>query len=73
MSSLPQSSVRHENVSRRAYSIWERNGRPDGNEQEHWYVAERELMQTGVPSMAAEIADDPKPGTDVRAKGKSKR
>lgn len=65
------SAPRHEEVARRAYTIWERNGRPEGNEQEHWYLAERELMQTGVPSIAAEIADDPRPGSAGRAKGKA--
>jgi hypothetical protein len=73
MSTLSKSTIRHEDVSRHAYSIWERNGRPDGNEQEHWYVAERELMQTGTPSIAAEIADDPRPGMAGKARGKSKR
>ena len=74
MSTPPSSSLRHEDVASHAYTIWERNGRPDGNEQEHWYVAERELMQTGVPSLAAEIADDPRPAAISLAKARlSKR
>jgi hypothetical protein len=73
MSSRPESTVCHDDLSRRAYTIWERNGRPDGNEQEHWYLAERELMQTGVPSIAAEIADDPQAGMAGQVKGKIKR
>jgi hypothetical protein len=73
MSTLTKSTVRHEDVSRRAYSIWEKNGRPEGNEQEHWYVAERELMQTGVPSIASEMANDRRPAMAERATGKSKR
>ena len=58
MSSPVASAVPHEEVARRAYTIWEKKGRPERSEQEHWYDAERELMQTGVPSVAAEIAND---------------
>ena len=32
-------------VSRRAYEIWEREGRPDGNDLRHWLQAEQELNQ----------------------------
>jgi len=70
MSTPPSSSPRHEDVARHAYTLWERNGRPEGNEQEHWYVAERELMQTGVPSLAAEIADDLRPAAISRARAR---
>jgi hypothetical protein len=72
MSNTVQSSPHFEDVSRRAYEIWEKNGRPDGNEQEHWYVAERELMQTGVPSIAAQIANDPVPQAAAAAKSKAR-
>ena len=61
MSNSVPPSPRYDHVSRRAYEIWEQKGRPDGNEQEHWYLAERELMQTGTASIAEEIANDPKP------------
>ena len=30
-------------VRERAYFIWEREGRPEGREQEHWQAAVREL------------------------------
>jgi hypothetical protein len=73
MSNTVQSSPRFEDVSRRAYEIWENQGRPDGNEQEHWYVAERELMQTGTPSLAAEVANDPRPMAAAKAKARVKR
>ncbi len=33
----------HERVAARAYEIWEQSGRPDGQHEEHWYRAEREL------------------------------
>lgn len=30
-------------VSRRAYTIWEAEGRPEGRHEEHWYRAESEI------------------------------
>ena len=30
-------------IMARAYEIWERNGRPDGREDEFWHQAEQEL------------------------------
>jgi hypothetical protein len=37
------SSITHETVARRAYQIWEENGRQDGTETKHWLQAESEL------------------------------
>jgi hypothetical protein len=33
-------------ISARAYSIWEREGRPDGKALSHWLQAEAELIGT---------------------------
>jgi hypothetical protein len=30
-------------IKNRAYDIWERNGRPEGREEEFWRLAEQEL------------------------------
>ena len=30
-------------IQNRAYQIWERNGRPEGKEDEFWRLAEQEL------------------------------
>ena len=30
-------------IMARAYEIWERNGRPEGREDEFWHQAEQEL------------------------------
>lgn len=32
-----------EKIAARAYEIWEKAGRPDGQHEAHWYQAEREL------------------------------
>jgi Protein of unknown function (DUF2934) len=34
----------HEEIARRAYLIWEEEGRPSGRDKEHWRLAEQELM-----------------------------
>lgn len=32
-------------IRTRAYELWEANGRPEGQEHEHWLEAERQVMQ----------------------------
>jgi Protein of unknown function (DUF2934) len=36
----------HERVRRRAYELWESEGRPAGREYDHWLQAEREVVAT---------------------------
>ena len=38
----------HEDISRRAREIWEREGRPQGKDMEHWLQAEAELRQEAL-------------------------
>lgn len=33
-----------EEVEHRAYELWEREGRPEGRDLEHWLAAERQLL-----------------------------
>lgn len=37
-------AVREDDIRGRAYEIWEANGRPEGLEQEHWFIAEQQLL-----------------------------
>ncbi|NEJ72395.1 DUF2934 domain-containing protein [Rhizobium phaseoli] len=41
------SSRRHEWISKRAYAIWEEQGRPQGRDDDHWRqaVAERDALE----------------------------
>ena len=41
------SNRRHEWISKRAYAIWEEQGRPIGRDDEHWRqaVAERDALE----------------------------
>ena len=34
-----------ETIRARAYALWEQAGRPDGQDQEFWHMAERELAE----------------------------
>ena len=34
----------HEDIARRAYALFEENGREPGHEMEHWLAAESQLM-----------------------------
>jgi hypothetical protein len=41
-------------VRERAYALWERDGRPEGQAEQHWFRAEAELRAEGRgPSQAA--------------------
>lgn len=35
----------HERIQRRAYELWEREGRPEGRDHAHWYQAELEITR----------------------------
>ncbi len=37
--------ITHEQISKRAREIWEREGRPEGRDKEHWLQAESELRR----------------------------
>ena len=61
-------------ISRRAYEIWEREGRPDGCDLRHWLEAEQELREqpggtgsTEPASNAGNVSSGPRnTGSDVR-------
>ena len=39
-------SVSPDRIARRAYEIWERSGRPEGQAEHHWSQAEEELRRS---------------------------
>lgn len=60
-------------IEKRAYEIWEAEGRPQGREADHWAAAERELtgaQQTSGADTATEAALDR--GTAVLGKPAAK-
>jgi hypothetical protein len=52
--------ITHEEISKRAREIWEREGCPEGRDIEHWLQAETELAHEnhGVRAHAALTAPD---------------
>jgi hypothetical protein len=42
---MKSSDVRHEDIARRAYLIWEQEGRPENHAWEHWLRAEAQLRE----------------------------
>src|SRR3954471_10553632 len=42
-SSDSSASASPETISRRAYELWEKDGRPEGSDLRHWLQAEQEL------------------------------
>lgn len=48
-----------QHIRQRAYEIWERAGRPDGREHEHWAQALREIEAAGLaPPATVEAPED---------------
>jgi hypothetical protein len=41
--SVPALEITSDQIARRAYFIWEQQGRPAGREREHWILAESQL------------------------------
>ena len=39
-------------ILRRAYEIWEREGRPHGRDKAHWFRAEAEVSNGAPPAVA---------------------
>ncbi len=49
-------------IRQRAYEIWEREGRPDGHQDEHWAKARQEIeTENSALSPAAEAPEEASP------------
>jgi len=67
--------VHSEEVRERAYRIWEREGRPDGRDLDHWLEAEREVLvasegtqQSKGPNRASRTAEKRSASPRARAR-----
>jgi hypothetical protein len=58
-SSSSSTAVSAEAISRRAYELWEQDGRPDGNDLRHWLQAEKELTAGGTNGDTTRYTDQP--------------
>jgi hypothetical protein len=48
-------------IAQKAFEIWEREGRPQGRDQEHWFEAENEIRRNGAKSPAAAKTNSSQP------------
>lgn len=55
----------HDAIARRAYQLWERDGRRDGSDLAHWFEAERQLKAGLRPDAPAEFATAISLGADA--------
>jgi hypothetical protein len=53
---------REERIRQRAHEIWEREGRPEGREQEHWDQAVQEIESESSEAERGPVAPDPAVG-----------
>jgi hypothetical protein len=67
--------IAEESVRTAAYYIWEKEGRPDGEDLRHWYLAIAELSSNGAspPKRAAKKASIVKPKKISATRPKSDR
>jgi len=47
-----QASPSHDQIAKRARELWERQGRPQGQDLQHWLDAERQLRGQAKPTGA---------------------
>jgi hypothetical protein len=79
MIKMAQRNVR-DRIQRRAYALWEREGRPEGRADEHWHRAEAEVIGTddgeeagpGTPGAGAHVCPACA-GTGRRGRGRCKQ
>jgi Protein of unknown function (DUF2934) len=62
-------SVSHR-IRERAYEIWAANGYPDGQAEQHWLAAEREILEVPKLALATQIASVKKSARPARKKAK---
>ncbi|RVI30932.1 DUF2934 domain-containing protein [Sinorhizobium meliloti] len=63
---------REELIRRRAYAIWEQEGRPNGQHQRHWEQAAREMQGPEMPGQETQ-RDGSAPESEVQANGSRRR
>jgi hypothetical protein len=63
MAALPKSREQEERIRRRAYELWERDGRPEHGHEQYWLRAETELEASGFEENQGEsnrVAEEPR-------------
>jgi hypothetical protein len=68
MTSLARTPDLDREVARRAYEIWEDEGRPNGRDRDHWARAEQAVLADTAPAPTAEATTAPAKRRAPRAK-----
>ena len=63
--SSSSSTVAPDVISRRAYELWENEGRPEGCDMRHWLQAEQELGQSRDGAESSAQAGAPARNSDI--------
>jgi hypothetical protein len=56
----------YDDIAKRAYELWEKAGKPEGQETEHWLQAENEVLQRRESKGAARRTTQPANAKGVR-------
>jgi hypothetical protein len=75
MTSIARNPDVDREVARRAYEIWEEDGRPEGRDHDHWVRAEQDVLATpaDTPKPAPRRKPAAKPAASVDAPAKKPR
>jgi hypothetical protein len=62
-------------IAKRAYELWEREGRPQGRDQHYWFTAEAALRMAPPISAINErpVLSEPKGNGETRKKAKTRK
>ena len=50
----------HDEIQRRAYALWEADGRPEGQDQAYWFKAATDLAATAAKTIASPRKHSPR-------------
>jgi hypothetical protein len=64
-------TIKYEQICKRAYQIWEREGKPEGKDQEHWILAEEELRAEGMKGQKGRRISSPDPAMIKASRGEN--
>ena len=61
-------------IAKRAHEIWEREGRPQGRDLDHWLAAERDTLEAALARVAPhlEVGNSKSAGKKAAAKSAGK-
>jgi len=66
--------LQYQDIQKRSYMIWERQGRPHGHDLDHWLQAERELQQeNGRPAESPTMVMQESPAMAIEKKAPAAR